>query len=123
MLDNRFARNLLDRFLFREHHPRALSTRHNNRGYTHPITANKAIIQTILDSSFVAPKTSPVTPLKCLCEIPTITRPAITATSTATAPANHNKGTATPKEMTKAATKRALPFPPCMAAKKEEFIP
>ena len=79
VFDDGFAADFNERFFFGEFHAGAFAASHNQRNYTHATTANKTTTQTIRVNSLVAPKTSPVTPLKCLCATATITKPVITA--------------------------------------------
>ena len=99
VFDDWFATDFNERLFLGDLHAGSFSASHNKRNYAHATTANKTITQTIRVISFVAPNTSPVTPLKCLCAIATMTKLVIMAANTMKAPAQPSRGKATTKEI------------------------
>ena len=83
---------LISGFSCGDFHAGSFSASHNKRSYAHATTANKTITQTIRVISLVAPNTSPVTPLKFLCAMATMTRLVITAAITMNTPAQRSRG-------------------------------
>src|SRR5208283_2861548 len=123
VLDDWFAAEFNQRLLLCDSHTGSFSASHNKCCYAHATTANKTITQTILVISLVAPNTSPVTPLKCLCAMATMTKLVIMAASTVKAPAQCSRGKAIAKEIITATIRHKLPLLPCMASRKGEFMP